>query len=128
VTDEDVTKKKFKKKRGKKRKEKISGVLDITCIGTGMFHSGEEQQRTVDPLNELQHSYGSTGTLHDATNSPSTYELGHITASDFDSIGFELDCNAGRRDDSWGVSSSVHGCVGEQQCFTTFAPEDKWPI
>ncbi|CAF0828154.1 unnamed protein product [Adineta ricciae] len=93
-----------------------------------MFHSGEEQNRIVEHLDELQHSSGSTtATTLDAANSTNTFELGHITASDFDSIGFDSDCDFGRRN-SWATCPSTYNTGGERQCFSTFAPEDKWPI
>ena len=100
----------------------------LVFIDSGMFHSGEEQNRIVEHLDELQHSYESTtATTLDAANSTNTFELGHITASDFDSIGLDSDCDFGRRD-SWTTCPSTYNTGGERQYFSTFAPEDKWPI
>jgi hypothetical protein len=87
-----------------------------------MFHSEEDHNRTVEPLNELQHAFETT-----TTNSTSAFELGQITSSDFDSIGFDFDCDFGRNN-SWGTDSSTGVTVGEPQYFTTFTSEDKWPI
>jgi hypothetical protein len=121
VTNEEVIKKAFNQKEERKRK-KISCVLYKPVINSGMFHSGEERNRTVDPLNELQHSYEST-----TANPTSTFELDQITPGDFDPIGFDFDGNFGRSD-SWGTNSSTSVTVGEPQSFTTFTSEDKWPI
>jgi hypothetical protein len=113
----------IKKKEERKRK-KISTVLYSSFTNTGMFHSEEEHDRTVDLIDELQHSYGSTTT---ATNPASTFEFDQIIPCDIDSIGFDFDRDF-RRTDSWGTNSSTCFTLGEPQCFTTFTSEDKWPI
>jgi hypothetical protein len=86
-----------------------------------MFHNEEEHNRTVDLIDELQHSYGST------TNSPNTFELDQSIPCDIESIGFDFDSDFGRGD-SWGTNSSTCFTVGEPKSFTTFTTEDKWPI
>ncbi len=110
-----------------KKKEKISCVWYTIFIDSGMFHSEEERNRTVDPLDKLQPSYGSTSATDGTRNPTDTFELCQITPSDFDSIGFDFDCDFRQRD-SWGTSSSTCFSVGEPQCGTTFTSEDKWPI
>ena len=93
-----------------------------------MFHTEEEHSRTVDLINELQHSYGpATTTTPSATNPTSTFELGQISSFDIDSFDLEFDCDFGRGD-SWGPNSTSYTPVGESQSFTTFTSEDKWPI
>jgi hypothetical protein len=116
-------KKRLTRKKKEQEKEKKSCAFYSPFINSGMFHSEEERNRTVDPLNELQHSYGSTT----ATNSPGTFELGQFTSCDLDTIGFDFDCDF-ERSDACGPNSSTCIAVGEPQCFTTFTSEDKWPI
>ncbi len=113
----------------KKRKEerKISCVWYTIFIDSGMFHSEEERNRTVDPLDKLQPSYGPTSSTDGTRNPTDTFELCQITPSDFDSIEFDFDSDFRQRD-SWGASSSTSFSVGEPQCVTTFTSEDKWPI
>lgn len=91
-------------------------------IDSGMFHSGEEHNRTVELINELQHSDGST-----TTNGTNTFELGQNNSFDIESIEFDFDCDFGPGD-SWGTHSSTSNFVVEPKSFTTFTTEDKWPI
>ncbi len=113
----------FNKKEEERKKTKKFCVLNSSVISTGMFHSEEERDRTVDLIDELQHSYGSTT----ATNPTTTFEFDQITPCDIESIGFDFDCDFGPGE-SWGTNSSTCFTVGEPQYFTTFTPEDKWPI
>lgn len=83
-----------------------------------MFHSEEESNRTVELVNELQHSDES------AVNTPNTFELGQNDDFDF---GFDFECDV-RGAVTTEVSSTSSNIVCESQSFTTFTPEDKWPI
>ncbi len=100
-----------------------------------MFHSDDERNRNVDPYNE---SYASTTTTRtrttttDKRNTKCTFELGQFTPCDFDTFGFDFDCDFGGGGDSYMSSQWTNNpstfFVGETQCSTTFSPEDKWPI
>jgi hypothetical protein len=123
VCDEQrIDKKKCLITKKKEKEEKILCVLYSSIIDTGMFHSKEEHNRTVEFIDELQHSHGST-----TTNPTNTFELDQITPCDIDSIEFDFDCDFGRGA-SCGTNSSTCFTVGEPQSFTTFTSEDKWPI
>lgn len=87
-----------------------------------MFHKEEEHNRSVDLIDELQHSYEST-----TANSSNAFELDQLIPCDIESIEFDFDNDFGHGQ-SWGTNSSAFFSVGESQSFTTFTPEDKWPI
>jgi hypothetical protein len=123
VTNEEVTERSILKKIEERKRREISCVLYSSFINTGMFHKDEEHNRTVDLIDELQHSYGSTT----STTSTSTFELGQNTSGDFDSTAFDFDCDF-ERGDFWGTNSSTYFSLGEPQYSTTFTSEDKWPI
>lgn len=84
-----------------------------------MFHSEEERNRTVELINELQHSDGAI-----SSNAPNTFELGHNDDFDF---GLDFECDLGAEITAE-VNSVTSTIVCESQSFTTFTPEDKWPI
>lgn len=112
--------KKQQQQQEKKRTErKILVVLNSYLVEAGMFHSEEEHNRTVELVNELQYSDGSTN------NVPTTFELGQTDDFDF---GFDFECDFGREGTAGVSSSFTSTVVSESQSFTTFTPEDKWPI
>lgn len=89
-----------------------------------MFHSDEERNRNVDLLNELQQSDDSTKKRSDPNG---IFELGQSTSFDIETFDFDLDDGECRT--QWGdVKPATHLVVDERQHFTTFTPEDRWPI
>ena len=92
-----------------------------------MFHSGEKHSRTVDLLNELQHPYESTE-ANEATSSDNRLEFDQITPGDIDSFEFDVNCDFGRGYSLGTTNGSACFAADEQQYYTTFNSEDKWPI
>lgn len=91
-----------------------------------MFHSGEEYDRNVDLLNELEHLYN-TAESNEATNPTNSFELDQIIPDDFSSFEFDFVGDSERRDASGNQSTTSHS-ADELQYSTTFTTEDKWPI
>ena len=89
-----------------------------------MFHSDEERNRNVDALNELEQSDCSTEKLSDQSG---IFELAQKNSSDIDVFDFDLD-NDGYGTRFGDVNPAAHLPVDEPQYFTTFTPEDRWPI
>lgn len=107
---------------------------------SGMFHSDDERNSNVDPYNESQQSYATTTTTRTTTATTDkrkptyTFELGQFTPCESDTFGFDFDCyfgGGGGRDSDMSTqwtNNFTSNFIGETQCSTTFAPEDKWPI
>lgn len=101
-----------------------------------MFHSDAERNRNVEPHDESHQPYApaaTTTTTADKRDTTGAFELGQFEFDDFATFGFDLDCDLGGRGDSTSTAAprsqqSSAFSFGQPQCFSTFTPEDQWPI